>query len=734
MRRRDRIDLYGLLPEHYRIVDAETSRQLEALLAVIGEQVDILRDDIDSLWDDMSIETCADWVIPYIGDLVGNDPIHDVAIRRRSEVARTINYRRRKGTLPVIESIARDVTDWESHVVDMFQLLLWTQNLNHLRLEQAANPDLRNPSSTDKVGTVNLRSIDVLDKLDGPFDEIAHTVDVRCMDTARGRHNIPNVGIFQWRLSHYPILRVNARPFTTAADEYRFHFSPLGNPFPLFTRARGVRDENDLTMELNVPGPIRPLGFHQDLHRARKRVIEERLDPDCTIYGESVRVGIRKENGNISWIPPKAVLSMNLGRWPRPPNRIEVELSHGNLKKINIKAAVDVCRGRVCFAEGKGPKAGEIVLVNYCYAFSGDMGGGTYSRVIKIEQLERRPKIFYVWKRGDVRTLSEALDQWNHHVEGGDPPIGAIRVRDNASYLEDSDLLVDVPAGGWLSIEAANGKRPHIRPPPGRHMSIKGEKGSKISLNGLMIEGCIEIIDSPQVTIEHCTLVPAYGFDDQGRPTDRDNASIRATDEKHHPTVTVRRSILGPVRMHAECGILEISDSIIDVPGGEDTERHAISWDDGGCGPVTRILGSTLMGPVRVRTVKMASDTIFGGTVIAERTQEGCVRFSYVPPGSETPKRYYCQPDLALQGISCQDLRGHIERRVRPSFIARGYGHPAYMQLSTYCAPEILTGAEDGSQMGAFCHLKYSQRTTNLRMRLDEYLPFGRDGGQIFIT
>ena len=47
---------------------------------------------------------------------------------------------------------------------------------------------------------------------------------------------------------------------------------------------------------------------------------------------------------------------------------------------------------------------------------------------------------------------------------------------------------------------------------------------------------------------------------------------------------------------------------------------------------------------------------------------------------------------------------------------------------------EIQTGAEDGSEMGVYCHLKQPQRLDNLRLRLEEYLPFGLSSGTILVT
>src|SRR5690606_26974974 len=125
--------LYDLLPTIYRIDDERNGGPLQALLEIIQQQADALKQDIDDLYDDLFIETCAEWAIPYIGALVGNNPLHEVLRTRRADVARTIYYRRRKGTLPMLEGLARDLTSWNVHAVPFFETLVWTQNMNHLR-------------------------------------------------------------------------------------------------------------------------------------------------------------------------------------------------------------------------------------------------------------------------------------------------------------------------------------------------------------------------------------------------------------------------------------------------------------------------------------------------------------------------------------------------------------------------------------------------------------------------
>ena len=110
-----------------------------------------------------------------------------VALRSRADVAKTIYYRRRKGTLPMLEELARDVTGWPAHAVEYFELLGWTQWVrNHLRSHSLRTPDIR--------------SVERMDRLDGAFDEIAHTVDVRPISQDEGWYNIRNIGFHLWRL------------------------------------------------------------------------------------------------------------------------------------------------------------------------------------------------------------------------------------------------------------------------------------------------------------------------------------------------------------------------------------------------------------------------------------------------------------------------------------------------------------------------------------------------------
>ena len=71
MTQRDPDQLARLLPEFVRARDAAVGSPLRALLAVIAEQADIVAGDLDQLYADWFVETCQDWVLAYLGDLVG---------------------------------------------------------------------------------------------------------------------------------------------------------------------------------------------------------------------------------------------------------------------------------------------------------------------------------------------------------------------------------------------------------------------------------------------------------------------------------------------------------------------------------------------------------------------------------------------------------------------------------------------------------------------------------------
>jgi hypothetical protein len=110
-----------------------------------------------------------------------------------------------------------------------------------------------------------------------------------------------------------------------------------------------------------------------------------------------------------------------------------------------------------------------------------------------------------------------------------------------------------------------------------------------------------------------------------------------------------------------------------------------------------------------------ASPPLWNAPLWALRRQEGCVRFSYLPAGSVTPRKFKC----VEQGAGLP----------QPLFYSLRYGDPGYAKLSAATDDVIRRGADDGGEMGAFHFLLAPLRETDLRVRMQEYLPVGLEFG-----
>jgi hypothetical protein len=711
--------LYPLLPAIYRLRDDAEGRPLRALLAIIDEQLRAVREDIDGLYDDWFIETCAGWVMPYIGELVGNRPLHEIKQLRRTDIAKTITYRRRKGTLAMLEEMARDVTGWGAHAVEFFELLNWTQNLNHQRLAMAENPDGLSPNAVDRVGTANLRSRDVLDRLDGPFDVTSHTVDVRPVRQHDGWHNIRHIGFFLWRLDHYPLTGAAAR--AEGGIDYGVYFSQLGRNAPLFNHPQREADPAGLATELHVPGPIRPGAFYADLqtYEARFGALPPADQPENSDYYGPAR-SLNIVSGGVP-VPVRDIVCKDLSTWQAAPAG---------------RVAVDVALGRIAFPAGESPAE---VLVDYSYGFSADLGGGPYDR----RQSLTMPRLDLLWlpvaKHTARDTIQKALAEWQAE---GEPPC-VIQIEDSQVY--GGNLDITLPAGGWVAIQAANGQRPDLRLVG--VASLDAPDGGALLLDGLLVQGAFELGGALDLQLRHCTLVPGRFLNPDGLPLYPDRDSLTVDAATADMRVTISHSITGPIRLPGNIAGLAISDSIVHAPRVGGVLRPAIAGNDAGDepGPVTTLERVTVWGPALLKELALASAVIFNSPVTVQRQQEGCIRFSYVPPGSPTPRRYRCQPDAALRARASElgltevaDLpageRARVLARLRPEYTSELVGDPGYAQLSLSCAEEILGGGPDGAEMGCFHSLKNPQRLANLQLRLDEYLPFGLKAGFIAVT
>jgi hypothetical protein len=667
--------LLELLPAVYRIRDIEQGGPLRELLDVIAREIGVVEDDLDRLYDDQFIETCAPWVVPYIGDLLGIVGLPAPPLSSRAEVAHTIAYRRRKGTAAVLEQLARDVTGLVARADESFELLAATQHVNHVR-----------PAA---LATLPVRDAARLERLGGPFERLdgqatlCHMVDVRRIASrhGRGRYNIPDVALFVWRLRAQRLSRSPAVPDAGKPKRW-FRFSPLGADAPLFNRPLTEDVVTHLAEPLDAPEPIS--------RRTLRAALGEYYGGDRALVIE--RPGAAGADPKA--VPAAELRACDLSDWTRAPADA---------------VAVDPVLGRIAFPGDESSPP----LVTFHYGFGAALGGGEYARTVSgeppvLEVAATRPAPF-----ATITTALAALG----------PAGGVVEIADSGRYEETPAINA---ANRHVVVRARPGSRPTLV--LGGDLHVAGGLGDSATLDGLLIAGGGVVVDAAPggdgvglLAVRHCTLVPGRALTPAGAPASPGVPSL--TVNAAGASVQVEHSVTGPVRA--------VIDSRVSVTGGvlDATGDTLLAFADpgGGYGGPLRLDGVTVLGQVRTDVLELVSNsilvaapaatddpTVWPGPVLARRRQEGCVRFSAIPTGSRTPRRYRCQPAVEADAA-----------RVRPVFTSTRYGRPAYVQLADRSAVEIRTGADDESELGAFHDQQLPRREAHLRARLDEYLRFG---------
>ncbi len=727
-------DLYQLLPAFLRYRDWYEGEPLRALTAVLETQYRTLEEDVGQLYDDWFIETCQDRLAPYLGDLIGARGLEQPEAwvpTQRARIANTLIYRQLKGTTAVVARAARDVTGWPCRAVPFFELLAVSQSLERLR--------------PGRGGTVDVRDLGALARLDGPFDELPRRPQIsgsaaNLAGGPRDGYNLSRLGLFFWRLKSYPVVGRTARRRSVGC--YSFH--PLGIDQPLFSRLHAPEEPTAPVVEAGVPGPISRQALAAEL--AARRAGRE---PATDFLGAAPAFEI-VDRATRTVVPWSSIEVADLTGWRRPAGASS-EASEASEEAIRL--AVDPELGRLAFAEGAAP-AGRV-QVSYSYGFGDDLGSGPYRRpeVFAVEPGEAAPgraapgraapgraapgRAETARDLADARTeelpsLLAALD-----ARPRDAEVAYVQISDNATQGGSAGLVLELELkpGSWLILEAAPGAAPcfvgDLRVKAAGDDETGGAsagRAGRLSLSGLILGGRIELACPVQLDLRHCTLRPPAAS--SSKPRQPESCIAVTGDQATASTVRVDSSLVGPLWLPPDLGSLEIVDSVVD--GGD---ALAIAADaSGGPGPGTSIARSTLLGGVSVTRLIHAEDVLFTAEVAVERRHEGVVRHSYLPPGSWTPRRELCQPDLALEEVSGEVEVSEVLARLKPSFTSRVYGQPGYAQLSRPCPRQIRSGASNGSEMGVFQGSRNALREANLPGILEEYLPWGMEPRIVYVT
>lgn len=482
--------LYALLPTIHRARDLDAAARLglatgplRQLIGLIAEQLVLIEADIDQLYDDQFIETCAPWVVPYLGDLVGYIPIRTLGASAiaRADVANTIRWRRAKGALRSVEGVARDVSGRDAVGVEYFRRLAVAQNLNHIR---------------PAVGTGSLRDATAFADPGGPFDTVARNVTFRSI-VAGGRWAIPNVVCFLWPWRTWP--RTNADPAPVDAQRYLFH--PFGIDAGLLNRP--VPEPNPPSAPGDLPTRLRLRG-----------------DPATIAASVTVSVG---------GVPQQFSVCNLADTGPDPATS---PWAHMPATGISI----DPERGRIAFAAAP---AG-AVKVAFWQPSVGILGGGGYARAAGFDTALK--PLLEVGDAAPFRTLAAALAAPGFTGKGAIELASNGRLA--AASLPST---IAVAAGGKLEIRAADGDFPVmllgaslvLQGGAGAELVLHG---FAIGGAGLQIPAANGLA---RVTLRHCTLIPGFALTRAGAPANPGAVSI--TNASADTVLVLDHCIVGPI-------------------------------------------------------------------------------------------------------------------------------------------------------------------------------------------
>ncbi len=751
--------LYERLPEIYRVKDQEQTPpgQLKNYLAIAEHIFNTIQENIESLYDDLFIETCDDWVIPYIADLLGTSHLKGDPWTLRADVADTIALRRRKGSLASIERLTYNLTQWGVHTVELRENLVWNQHLNHQR------PDIGGDSPYGSItrftpirgGTVTLRDPAMLSLLRTPFDPFAHLADLKPPSWGNIRYNLPNLAIFLWRLKDYqvkftkPIVQIQTTS-TTEPDEathvVQVWVHPLGDPVRLFNTYQFNPDKEPpvITQLDATPGfiPMARLTTNSEAGKPEKYLAIATYNPiDSDIVGRDIaEVGLQLH------FPEPEFAETNLSEWTiRGENLCAWERGiQPPLKDREI--AIDPVIGRIAIGVNSPEEATALenhLLLTYTYGAVGNVGAHPISRNLP-QQWHDETVVVKSVNLFQGETLNSALDD----IQDEDSPV-VIEIQDSLVHVLDLSAIagrfdedggLNLRLNRSLIIQAADGQRPIIKlvqPLRFRPRDVSAAGNLTLRLEGLYVTRDEAFAaDAPLIAraalnrleIVDCTLDPGGqklldGTAEGTRQPLRTSLELRqpygfnpAEEEEFDqtPEIILERTIAGSLLVDRGY-LLCLSHSLIDAGKGvnDDPESSfAVSnatnpekdW-----GPPTQVNGITVLGRMRVEQIS-GRGGIWVHRLEVLNNQIGCIRYSY----------FSGQGDRLPQNLGCVTGK---EAKLR--FVSEIFGEPAYGQLARASDFDLRERGPRDDAMGAFGFLLEAHKWRNLQIRFREFMPVG---------
>lgn len=751
--------LWSWIPEVYRDADFTSPRGavLRPLIEIIGAEAAVARREIDRLWDNVLIDYADEWAVPYIGELIGARLLNSINGRGvRVDVARTLAYRRRTGTVSVLDELIEDMTGWSGVVVEA-----WKRLGRHWHgLDDPPYPSAQHGAMA-KGGFADLRLRRNCDALDSAFDTFSHRPDFRRLRGLRGRYAVPKLNIHIFRRHAITIsdsLGMELAPqvfsFDPSGREIALYagvtppdtggylppqpwhmkmpigpallnhalfaitattnLAGMGPRLPALVGAtiEGQRQLAELArLDIGGPPTYPPVGSFRALQAATKQ-------SDCgkyQIYGSVLEVATGSGFATLTDRAAEFVAAANLSSNAAVPDfplgtNVLIDPVRGIARLSGQTAFLPRTYNYGCFAPvGAGghdrevsddpgaavvnsvvaslapivlAPAGLAALVRYPASLTWQLSGAlpAFANLSWKASNRARPYVQLARSSGTQAVISSS-------------PTDATKPPDHPDNLRE--IVID---GLWLAVAMASY--------PEQVLLAPGEAVTPV-LSSIVIDATAAPIQ--KVTLRNVTLDP--GGERARLLPCRATAIpfVRLLLKGEIGELLIENSVIGPIEEFAaasdpcSAGRVTIRDSIVHAIRATQPAIHLRS------GELT-IERSTVFGKIMVNRL-YASELLVTGQVIAADNQHGCFRFSAAgdDPAMRLPRQF-----------ESHRIAGGI---VPHMFVSQRFGDAGYAQLSQTIPPEIETGAENGSEIGAYSGVLGPIKLRDLATKLEEYAP-----------
>lgn len=725
--------IYALIPAIYRNRDASLGLPLAAFTEVLDLEYQAMRRDVDLLYDQWFIETCARWAVPYIGTLVGVKGIDTDTANvptQRARVANTVGYRARRGVAATLANACSDASGWPAIAIEYFERLIVSENVNSLEW-----PRLRAPADDLSPATVDVSDLNALVDIDGPFARIARTVDVRSVGSARPfvhgstpeDYNLDNIGLFMWRLRALPLWGSTPGRSRRSAGHYTFH--PLGIDTPLRRSPAPLRDTWKQRNELQIPlqltrtelaATLRSLALRGEGHRTDEAVFTE--------LGFRIRYWAGAELGFVPLAPSCIEVANLADSGGAASTSTSTSTSKSASRGPHVR--VDPETGRFDFEHGSEEEP--ELLVDWAWGQAGWIGGGAYDRQASMSVPSRATTILLVGKLakregGEREELHATLTKAWAKVEElrktsipGQPLEVLIRVLDSCTYSMPSSFVLDKDDN--IVIEAINGERPTLCSDSSVPVCVVSHASSALfTLSGCLLACPLAFKGRMSALLVDCTVAPpGTGVEHHGAaiswlPAKQGEGAFELGERE----LVLARCIVGPIEAAAGGPRVVASQTIIDG-GSSPALRGPKPLDGLAFGPSLVLDAATVLGPVYTSVLEAVRDSILVDEVYAAGLNEALLG----------------EGDFSVElGLDPRADPNESYRIVRQSwlvprpFSSTRYGDPGYCQLRLSVGEHLLSHASEDREFGAYAQLATGQRLANLEPVLDSYLPYGLYAG-----